>query len=192
MGGKGELTNSAFLFSPGRIGVERYDKVRLVPGMEAGSYRTGSGQSTLKAGEWVLGPLLCYESLFGGLARRARGEGAGLLVNLSSDIWFGHEDSLLGALFLHQHPAHLKLRAVENRMPVARAANGGFSFLLDPLGQFLSEPVSPGGGLTQARVSVFLGTTFYSRIGDWVGTGCAILCVLLLLDPRRRPDGVVS
>jgi len=186
-GREGDLTNSAFLFSPEGTALERYDKVRLVPGMEAGSYRRGSGGGTLEAGDWILGPLLCYESLFGGLARKTRGAGANLLVNLSSDIWFGQENSLLGALFLHQHPAHLKLRAVENRVSVARSANGGFSYLLDPLGQFLSEPVPPGGGMTRARVPIFPGTTLYSRIGDWVGIGCTIFCILLLFGRRRRP-----
>ena len=184
--GEGGLTNSAFLFLPGKPGMERYDKVRLVPGMEAGSYRRGSGGGTMEAGDWLLGPLLCYESLFGGLARKTRGAGADLLVNLSSDIWFGHEDSLLGALFLHQHPAHLRLRAVENRMPVARSANGGFSLLLDPLGRLLSEPVPPRGGVTRARVPIFLGTTFYSRIGDWMGTGCAVVFIVLLFGAPRR------
>ena len=180
-GNEGALTNSAYLFSPWDSLIQRYDKARLVPGMEAGFRSRESETVTVRAGEWILGPLLCYESLFAGSARKARGAGAHLLLNLSSDIWFGRETSLLGSLFLHQHPAHLVLRAVENRTSVARAANGGFSFLIDPLGRVISPLVSPEGGVAEARVPIFTGLTLFSRIGDWVGPGAVILCLLLLL-----------
>ena len=181
---KGSLTNSAYLLSPRDSRIQRYDKARLVPGMEAGFYHPGSGRETFEAGDWIVGPLLCYESLFGGSARKSRKAGAQLLVNLSSDIWFGHENTLLGSLFLHQHPAHLVLRAVENRIPVARAANGGISFLLGPRGRVLSEVVPPKGGVTEARLPIFSGMTLFSRTGDWVGPGSALLCILLLLVGR--------
>ncbi|MFH1765593.1 MAG: nitrilase-related carbon-nitrogen hydrolase [Gemmatimonadota bacterium] len=179
--GTGALTNSAYLLPPGGAQSQRYDKVRLVPGMEAGLYHKGKGPVIFGVGNWSAGPLLCYESLFGGSARRARKGGAQLLLNLSSDIWFGRENALLGSFFLHQHPAHLVLRAVENRVSVARAANGGFSFLLDPRGRVISETVPPEGGVTAARVPVFSGITLFTRTGDWVGPGSAIVCFLLLL-----------
>jgi apolipoprotein N-acyltransferase len=183
---EGALTNSAFLLSPGDSLIQRYDKARLVPGMEAGLYQRGSGRATFRAGDWIVAPLLCYESLFGGAARKGRKAGAQLLLNLSSDIWFGQETTLLGSLFLHQHPAHLVLRAVENRMSVARAANGGLSFVLDPTGRVISDTVSPKGGVTSARVPTFEGMTLFSRTGDWIGPGSALLCLFLLLaDPRR-------
>ncbi len=194
---EGALTNSAYLLSPWDSQIQRYDKSRLVPGMESrfvpgmesrfvpgmesGSYRAGSGRATLKAGEWVVGPLLCYESIFGGLAREGRRTGAQLLVNLSSDIWFGRDEAGVGSLFLHQHPAHLVLRAVENRTPVARAANGGLSFLIDPTGHIVSEVIPPTGGVTVGQVSIYQGLTLFSRTGDWVGPASALLCILLLL-----------
>jgi len=181
---EGALTNSAYLLAPREAPSQRYDKVRLVPGMEAGSYGRGSDRETLQVGGWTLGPLLCYESLFGGLARKKGREGAQLLLNLSSDIWFGHEKTLMGSFFLHQHPAHLVFRAVENRISVARAANGGFSFLLDPRGRVVSETVPPTGGRAEARVPTFPGTTLFSRTGDWVGPGSALICLFLLLAGR--------
>ncbi len=87
----------------------------------------------------------------------------------------------IGSFFLHQHPAHLVLRAVENRVSIARAANGGFSFLLDPRGRVLSETVPPTGGATGARVPVHPRLTLFTRTGDWVGPGAAILCLFLVL-----------
>lgn len=185
-GREGEVTNSVFLVDASGGLAGRYDKVRLVPGMELGRYRAGKGAGTLQAGGWTLGPLLCYESLFGRLAEESRRAGAQLLVNVSSDIWFGDGRSFLGSLFLRQHPAHLVLRAVELRMPVARAANGGFTFLMNPTGRVVSGTVPPSGGVARGRVSVIREATFFSRTGDWVGPGALLVSLGLLAAMRFR------
>jgi apolipoprotein N-acyltransferase len=184
------LTNSVYFLDPAGAPAQRYDKARLVPAMEGGAYRSGPGGEVLTAGDWVYGPLVCYESLFGGLARRARLNGAQVLLNLSSDVWFGDGTTFMGALFLRQHPAHLVLRAVENRMPVARAANGGWTLFLDPRG-LRSRAVGPQGGAISARLPVWEGTTLFSRTGDLVGPTAVLLCILLLTLPRRPRFGGV-
>ncbi len=180
-GGRDTLTNSAFLISPDGISRSRYDKVHLVPGMELGAYRRGSGAGLLEWRELTVGPLICYESLFGELARRHRREGAQVLLNLSSDVWFGDPQGLLRGLFLHQHGAHLVLRAVENRIPVARSANGGYSFLIDPLGQTVSEVVLPEGGVEVGTLPVYKGNTLFLKTGDLVGPAASLVVLLLLL-----------
>ena len=83
-------------------------------------------------------------------------------------------------------PAHLILRAVENRMPVARAANGGYSLFLDPLGDTVGHVVSPRGGLSRARLPVYEGRTLFSRMGDWVGPGAVGISLLLIFLGRLR------
>lgn len=184
--GVDRLTNSAYLILPDGGISQRYDKVRLVPGMEAGRYQPGMEGTVLESDAWVFGPLLCYESLFGSLARRARREGAHALLNLTSDIWFGDAETRVGALFLRQHPAHLTLRAVENRMPVARAANGGYSLVLDPVGRVGPETAPPGGGVFRAELRTTPGRTLFTRVGDLVGPASVLLSILLLLRPRNR------
>jgi apolipoprotein N-acyltransferase len=189
LGGAGEAdlpTNSAFIVgADGTLG-SRYDKVRLVPGMEWGKYTPGKVGATLEVGGLTVAPLVCYESLFGGLARAQRQKGADLLVNLSSDVWFG-EGGGVGGGFLLQHPAHLVMRAVETRMGVARAANGGVSLLLDPRGVLLVPPLAPGRGMIRARIPLFLGKTLFSRTGDLVGPLSLLATLLLLLTPLIRP-----
>lgn len=180
------LTNSAYLLLPHSSGLQRYDKARLVPGMETGGYVPGSPGGVLSGGGWTFGPLLCYESLFGDLARRQRLKGADILLHLTSDIWFGREESLLGSAFLHQHPAHLVLRAVENRISVARAANGGVSLFLGPTGRPLSPPLPPGGGLVAAQLPTMRGYTLFSRTGDLAGPVSVLLSLAFLLLGRRR------
>ncbi len=174
------LTNSAFLVGPDGSLSTRYDKVRLVPGMEWGGFVPGRPGVIHPVGRHTFGTLICYESLFGDLARELRASGAGILVNLSSDVWFGEGDGRLAAVFLYQHPAHLVMRAAETRMGVARAANGGLSFILDPVGRPVSETVSPDGGVAWAVIPVSEGLTVFTRTGDLVGPG-AFLVVLIYL-----------
>jgi apolipoprotein N-acyltransferase len=76
-------------------------------------------------------PLVCYEALF---PEDARNLNADLIVNLSSDAWFG--DGLEG----HQHAGAASLRAVENGMPMVRAAMSGISYAVDARGNFLGRP----------------------------------------------------
>lgn len=187
-GGASLPTNSVFLLdSKGRV-AGRYDKIRLVPGMEQGSYQPGAPMPPLETGAMRLGPLVCYESIFGDLARRYGRAGGTLLVNLSSDVWFGTWGRWPGRGFLTQHPAHLVLRAVENRMGVARAANGGISLLLDPVGRTIVEPIPPGPGRAQASVPVVSGSTLFSRTGDLVGLISILFSTaLILFSPVRWP-----
>jgi apolipoprotein N-acyltransferase len=189
------LTNSAFVVLPGRGILQRYDKRRLVPGMEAGKYQPGPGGTTLVVEGWILGPLVCYESLFGELARQGRRRGAQALLNLTSDVWFGEGGSHMGALFLGQHPAHLVLRVVELRVPAARAANGGYSFVLDPLGRISSPLLPPAGGVVVTQLHTTTGMTVFARTGDVIGPGAAFVGLLLLLGigaRRNLPRGAVT
>lgn len=188
--GGGPVTNSAFLLGSDGSLLSRYDKSRLVPGMEWGGYEAGTPGKTLQAGGVTVAPVICYESLFGDLVRAQRQGGATLLVNLTSDVWFGAGGGGVGKFFLHQHPAHLVMRAVENRLGVARAANGGFSFLMDPRGRLLTPPIPPGGGMALATIPVLEGGTFFNTTGDLAGP-LALLAVLILLGwpvYRRNPS----
>ena len=67
-----------------------------------------------------LGPLICYEAIF----PRAIVQGAerpGLLVNVTNDGWFGNTTGP------RQHFHQARVRAVEEGLPLIRAANNGIS-----------------------------------------------------------------
>ena len=80
-----------------------------------------------------LGVLICYESVFPGIAREERRRGARLLVSVSDDAWFGETAAA------YQHAAFLVLRAIENRTWVVRAANTGISAVYDPRGTVVAR-----------------------------------------------------
>jgi apolipoprotein N-acyltransferase len=188
--------NSAFMMKAGRRTDFRYDKRRLVPMVERvpflptrwfgdeeryGGYGRGTGSPLARtSGGAAFGVLICSESMHPELAREYTRAGARFLVNITNDAWFGRPNRFARTGALWQHPAHLVMRAIENRIGVVRAANTGFSFFVDPIGRVsertdLFEPV--------VRSAVVWSTedpTVYTRVGDVVGWLSVISTLILL------------
>jgi apolipoprotein N-acyltransferase len=131
------------------------------------------------AGQRV-GILICYEAIFPTLARRLVNRGAGLLVNITNDAWFGPTAAP------YQHLAMTTLRAVENRVPILRAANTGISAVIRPDGEIahateLFEPAYHVADLVWPEVA-----TVYTRFGDVFAVICVVCSSALLLAANPR------
>ncbi len=145
-----------------------------------GGFGRGAEEPVFRLDGSGFGVLICYESIFPGLSRTYRRGGADFLVNITNDAWFGRERpwwSRTSALF--QHPSHLVMRAIENRMGVARAANTGVSLFVDPRGRVSGATKLFVPDYRIAAVETTDGLTLYSRLGDWPGT-LAVLAAILL------------
>lgn len=141
--------NSAFLLEPETESPDRYDKIHLVPFGEylpygeilgfsrplvdhIGGFTAGDPRGELvRLGETPLGMLICYEAIFPELSRQASRQGAELLVNLTNDLWFGDTAAP------EQHLQMAAFRAVEQRKFLLRAANSGYSGVIDPWGRIV-------------------------------------------------------
>ena len=116
----------------GEFSVGRYTKPIIAS--VAGRARGETVVQTTEAAQHIaLGVLVCYESIFPGLARQRVAEGAELLVNISNDAWFG---STSGPA---QHLNLAVLRAVEMQRFMVRGANTGISAIIDPLGRVVAQ-----------------------------------------------------
>jgi apolipoprotein N-acyltransferase len=147
----------------------------------------GRNLTPLESGDLRFGVLVCYESIFAGLSRRYRLQGADFVVNITNDAWFGREDewwSQSGALW--QHPSHLVLRAIENRVGIARAANTGISQTVDPLGRVHNETKLFERTIFTADVLTTDGLTLFTRTGDLVGWLAALAAAFGAVLPRIR------
>ena len=117
------------------------------------------------------GILICYESIFEDLSRRFRREGADFIINITNDAWYGETAAP------HQHAAHLVMRAIENRIGIARAANSGISEFVDPFGREHKRTRLSVKAYESDIVMTTDVVPLYARLGDWVG----LLSVLMTL-----------
>ena len=144
--------NSAILLDGNGKVAGHYDKVRLlafgeyVPGIEtfpwlrkflpagAGRFTAGVGPSVISlqgpnGDAWRLGPVICYEDILQGFLRGVGQLHPDLLVNLTSDSWFGADTEPW------EHMALAVFASVELRVSMVRAVNSGVSALIDPNGR---------------------------------------------------------
>jgi apolipoprotein N-acyltransferase len=182
--GERRVFNSVHALGSDGAVIATYDKVHLVPGGEflpfqgvlewlgfrqltrlPGGFSAGETPRniTLPSG-LKLGPLICYEAIFPtGVYDDERPD---VLLNVTNDGWFGDTPGP------HQHFAQARVRAIEQGLPLIRAANTGISALIDPLGRTLVSLPLGDEGVLDAKIPVAARPTLYSRYG---------LPVLLLL-----------
>ena len=189
--GGSSLRASAFLIGP--RGIEGiYDKHRLLalaetmPAMGgAGTFveygfSPGTGPSMLAAGDLRIAPLICYEFIFPELPRAAVRDGAQLLVNLSNDSWFRPGAGP------RQHLLFGRLRTIELRRTMVRAANLGPSAIILPTGETALETDGVTPGVESIDVPLFEMQTIYARVGDLFAWTCIAAVGLAVTRQRWR------
>ncbi len=144
-----------------------------------GGFGRGTTEEPFHLDFGTVGVLICYESIFPQLARDYAREGTSVLLNITNDAWFQHSNAP------YQHFAHLSLRAIENRLPIVRAANTGISGWIDPLGRVRAETPIFVPRTATYRVEVTSTRTLYTRLGDWLGALCAAMTVGFLFAAWR-------
>jgi len=120
-------------------------------------------------------PLICYEAIFPGEAV-PMGERPGWLLNLTNDAWFGISSGP------YQHFQQARVRAIEEGLPVIRAANSGISAVIDPVGRVIAALPLGQDGLLDSALPRAAEMTIYARVGDFLfGAGALATMVVSLL-----------
>jgi apolipoprotein N-acyltransferase len=172
--------NSILVLGEGGVLTGLYDKIHLVPfgeylplqgTMEAvglqqlsrlrGGFDAGERPRALLQvpGLPAAAPLVCYEAIF----PRAIVQGGvrpGLMLNVTNDGWFG--DTTGPRQHLHQ----ARVRAVEEGLPLVRAANNGISAVVDGYGRMLANLGLDVRGVIDAALPAALAPPLYARLGD--------------------------
>ena len=114
---------------------------------------------------------------------------AEVLINLSNDGWFGSDASAHG-----QHVREARMRCIENRTPIVRAANTGSSCYINSRGKVLQELPVIESGILQVMVESGVQRPWSRFVGDSVAWLCLIGSILLLLGSfmKRSKDHVES
>jgi len=190
----GDTYNSAYFIS-GQGRLMRYDKQILLPYAEAvppidllGRYYTapdhfsrGRTPVCIPTPLGAIGTSICLEILYPEFVRMGVKNGGMLLVNLSNDAWFGK------SAMPYLHMAAARMRAIENRRFLLRAANSGFSALIGPDGRILTST----GLFTRQRITGRFSTidhqTLYTRFGEWIVFLAAGIVGICALDRLGKP-----
>ncbi|HEY4484948.1 MAG TPA: nitrilase-related carbon-nitrogen hydrolase, partial [Nitrospiria bacterium] len=105
--------------------------------------------------------------------------GAQVMTTITNDAWFGESAAP------YQHFSMVVLRAVENRVPFARAANTGVSGFIDRTGRIQkSSGIFEEAALTDT-LRLHTDMTFYTRFGDFFAFFCVIMASLIMLRAIR-------
>jgi apolipoprotein N-acyltransferase len=173
-----------------------YDKLHLVPFGEYLPFqewmeKLGLEQLTKVQGGFIPGtlrrtlaipnapralPLICYEAIFPGDVA-ARDDRPGWIVNLTNDGWFGISTGP------YQHLQQARLRAIEQGLPLVRAANTGISAVIDPMGRIVARLGLGLEGVLDSSLPSAMAPTIYARAGDFPAAAMVIAAFIFV---RRR------
>lgn len=217
--------NSAYMISNTGEILAVYDKLHLVPfgeyipfeksipwfrnmidktigdfdfGRETGLFSIRSTRKIISDKEIVrstnflrFGVLICFEDIFPYLSRNLVKKGSDFLINITNDAWFGKTSAPL------QHVQSSVFRAVENRVPLVRAANTGVSCFIDQKGRITSTLNENGqviyvrGVLTDEIKHKDI-RTYYTQNGDVFAFMCfGIVLLGIVLDIKEKLRGSI-
>jgi len=203
--GTSQPQNAAVLLAPDGRMLLQYDKIHLVPfgeyvpwwafpgkvgkiTAEVGNFVPGKSVQVARTPEGVIGIFICYEAIFPQLARKFAADGAGVLVNISDDGWYGNSSAPF------QHFEMARFRAIENGRFLLRGTNNGITAIVDPYGRIRKEIPRNQFGILTGHFRYLSKKTFYTKHGDVFAWFCAavaagmILALMILPGSRRaRP-----
>ncbi len=192
--------NSAAQIIPNQP-VEIYHKGKLVPGVEIFPYmnflKPILGDAMLNLGGTVaslgrgperlvfsnpynagkMAPIICYESIYGEYVTEYVKNGANFLGIMTNDSWWGVSEG-------HQQLlSYARLRAIETRREIARAANSGISAHINALGEVEEDTFYGDTTALFAKINLYTGETFYVKSGDFLSRLCIFALGFLLFYP---------
>ena len=151
-----------------------------------GGFSAGTGPRLLSIpGAPPASPLICYEIIFPDDVTD-RGQRPGWLLNVTNDAWFGTS----AGPYQHFHQA--QLRAVEQGLPVVRAANTGISAIIDPYGRVVAELGLGKKGVVDGLLPKALSPTLFVRWGPLIEVSALLvaLCGWLSCGVRQSKFGL--
>ena len=129
----------------------------------------GNTTVLMSTSQGLVGGIICYESIYSGIARDSVKQGAKMLALISNDSWFGYSAAL------SQHHSQAIMRAVENRRYVVRASNTGITSIITSSGE-VSEiiPVEQAATI-HGTIAMRSDLSLYTQIGDIIIIPCVLL-----------------
>ncbi len=195
-----ESYNTAVQVTPAQK-TQVYHKGKLVPGVEIfpyiGTLKPILGDAMLNLGGTVaslgideerkvfsnpynsgkLAPVICYESIYGEFTGEYIKKGANFLAIMTNDSWWGVSQGHKQLL------SYARLRAIETRREIARAANSGISAHINARGDIEADTFYGDQTILFGKIKLYEGQTIYTRTGDLLSRICIFALGFLLFYP---------
>jgi len=195
--------NSIYVIDHDGSIVSLYDKVHLVPFGEYLPFQhvlesLGLQQLTKQRGGFLAGdrrrlisvpgappalPLICYEIIFPD-ELMPKDRRPGWIVNVTNDGWFGISSGP------YQHFQQARVRAIEQGLPLVRAANTGISAVVDPLGRIINSLPLGSEGVIDSPLPRPISTPIYARVGDVPAAMIVAIALLAIIRRRIQPNSL--
>lgn len=184
--------------------IEIYHKAKLVPGVEIFPYintlkpilgdamfNFGGTNASLGIDEerktftnfynkGKAAPIICYESVYGEFVTDYLKSGSNFLTIVTNDSWWGVSEGHRQLL------AYAKLRAIETRREIARAANSGISAHIDARGEIVEDTLYGDQTALFSKIKLYNGLSTYSKTGDLLSRICILVLGFLLFYPLSK------
>ncbi len=188
--------NSA-LFIDTSSNIRVYNKSKLVPGVEkmpfpkifgflekfaiklggmSGTLGTQDERTAFSSAQNIkVAPVICYESIYGEFITGYVKNGAQLIFIITNDGWWNDTPGY------RQHCTYASLRAIETRRSIARSANTGISCFVNQRGDRSQLTKWWQPDVISQTINANDKLTFYVKYGDYIGSICSYLSLLLAL-----------
>jgi len=151
------------------------EQMALDFGGTTGSLAGQEEPSVFSNGTTPVAPVICYESVYGEYVTEYVKKGAELIFILTNDGWWEDTPGY------KQHMAYARLRAIETRRSIARAANTGTSCFINQRGDVLQSTAWWKPATLTDTLNANTDITFYVTFGDFLGRIAAFLSVAIFI-----------
>jgi apolipoprotein N-acyltransferase len=189
--------NSAFMLDRAGATAAVYRKIQLVPFGEyvpfqrflffvgplveaVSAFSAGTRVTMMPVDGHMVSTAICYEVTYPWLAREAVRQGSEMLTTVTNDAWYGESSAPF------QHFEMAAMRAIEQGRYLVRAANTGFSGVVDPYGRVVVRTNLFETVAVVAEARFVQGRTLYARIGDVAAYVSTLVTVVALFASRSR------
>ncbi len=151
--------------------------VSILENAGAGDFTPGEEYVVFDSNGFRFNVLICFEDVFGNLARTFVKEGSELFINVTNDAWTGSRKAEI------QHFSLSVFRTIENRRSLIRAANGGVTACINPYGRVLQtlELFTSDYLVCDVPLGREEENTIYTKYGDFFPKILVILCCIMLV-----------
>jgi apolipoprotein N-acyltransferase len=120
-------------------------------------------------------PVICYESVYSDFVTGYMQKNANIIFIITNDGWCGKTPGHI------QHLNYARLRAIENRVQIARSANTGISCFINEFGEISNATNFWEEAVIEKQLYKNNNRTFFAKNGDIISYFSTFIAIILVM-----------